>query len=66
MKFFFTNQKFFKNGLLLDYIYKNIIFFFYKNFIGNNFFIIIDKYLINAFILSIKSLFNFFFFLLII
>lgn len=62
MKFFFLNEKTYKNNFYFDYFFKNIVFFFFKNITGNNFIYLIDKYLAENLMLSINSLFSFTFF----
>lgn len=59
MKFLLNNEKILKNGLYLDYFFKNVIFFFYKNLVGNNFIYLIDKYLVEKFFLSLKVFFSY-------
>lgn len=67
MKFFFSIQKTIKNGFYIDYFFKNLIFFFYKKLISNNFIYLIDKYLaekvffmVNNFFKYLKTFNNFF------
>ena len=62
MKSFFNYNKSFKNGLYIDYYFKNIIFYLYKNIVGNNFIYLIDKFLAEKFFYIIKTFFNNFFF----
>jgi len=59
MKFYVTIQKTFKNGFYIDYFFKNLIFFFYRKIIFNNFFYFIDKYLAENFFYSINAIFKY-------
>lgn len=62
MKFFFNSQKALKNGLYLDYFFKNFIFFIYMKLISVNFVYLIDKYIAEKFFFMLKQFFQFFFF----
>lgn len=59
MKFLLENEKGLKGGLYLDYFYKNIIFFFYKNTVGNSFIYLIDKYLAEKMFFFFKTFFSY-------
>ena len=61
MKFFFLNEKTYKNNFFLDYFFKNFLFFFYKNMTGNKFIYLIDKYLAETLISSLQKFLSFFF-----
>lgn len=58
---FFTNlEKPLKNGLYIDYFFKNIIFYFNKIILGNNFIYLSDKYLTEKVFFFFKNFFSFF------
>lgn len=59
MKFFYDLQKTIKNGFYVDYFFKNIIFFFYKKIISNNFTYLIDKYLAEKLFFMINQFFKY-------
>ena len=59
MKFFFKNEKSLKNGLYLDYYFKNIVFFFYKKILGNNLLILLERYLTEKCFFFFNSFFNY-------
>ena len=59
MKFFYDLQKVIKNGFYVDYFFKNIIFFFYKKLISNNFTYLIDKYLAEKLFFMINQFFKY-------
>jgi hypothetical protein len=63
MKFLYSNIKALKNGLYVDYFFKNIIFIFYKKIFGSIFVYSIDKYLTENFFYMIKKFFSFFLFI---
>ncbi len=62
MKFLYNNQKILKNGLYLDYFFKNFFFNIYKKFLSLNFFYLVDKFITEKFFFYIKNFFSFFFF----
>jgi hypothetical protein len=62
MKFFVKSQKSLKNGLYIDYFFKNLFFIFYKNVLSNNFIYLVDKFLAEKLFYILKTFFyNFFF-----
>ena len=62
MKFILNYETSLKNGLYIDYYFKNIVFYLYKNIINNNFIYLIDKFLAEKLFYKIKFFFNNFFF----
>lgn len=61
MKFFFLNEKTYKNNFYVDYYFKNLSFFFYKGLFGNNFLYFMDKYISEYLIGMITQFLSFFF-----
>lgn len=59
MKFFYDLQKVIKNGFYVDYFFKNIVFFFYKKLISNNFTYLVDKYLAEKIFFMINQFFKY-------
>ena len=55
MKLFLLYEKSFKNGFYLDYYFKNVIIYFYKNILGNNYIYLIDKYIAEKFFFIFKN-----------
>ncbi len=55
-------QKTFKNGFYLDFYFKKFIFIAYKKIIGVNTLYLLDKYLAEKFIFSIKTFSNYSFY----
>lgn len=58
MKFFILLEKSFKNGFYIDYFFKNLIFYFYKSILGNNFFYFFDKYITEKAFFFMKNFFT--------
>jgi hypothetical protein len=63
MKFLYDNQKALKNGLYLDYFFKNVLFNVYKKFLSINFFYLIDKFIAEKIFFYVKNFFSYFFFI---
>lgn len=61
MKFLYNIEKTLKNGLYLDFLFKNFIFYVYKKIIGRNFLFLMDKYFTEYIFFYFKSLSNYFF-----
>ena len=59
MNFFLHNEKSIKNGLYLDYYFKNFFFYIYKNIVGNSFICLLDKYLVERLFFSIKKMLDY-------
>lgn len=59
MKFFNNIEKVLKNGFYLDYLFKNFVFYVYKNIINNNFFYIFDKLFTEYIYFYIKNATNY-------
>jgi len=57
-------EKVLKNGIYLDFILKNFIFFFYKKIISKNFLFLTDKYFTEYIFFLYKIFCNYVFFLL--
>ena len=64
MKLILNMEKVLKNGIYLDFILKNFIFFFYKKIISKNFLFLTDKYFTEYIFFLYKIFCNYVFFLL--
>jgi len=58
MKLTNSFYKILKNGLYLDYLFKNLIFFFYKKIVGKNSLFVFDKYFTEYLFFLVSSFFN--------
>lgn len=63
MKLLYNLQKTLKNGLYIDYFFKNFIFYIYMKLISNNFLHLMDKYFAEKLFFMFKQTFQFIFFL---
>jgi|688.fasta_scaffold1014091_1 hypothetical protein len=63
MRLIINIEKTLKNGMYLDFIFKNLIFFFYKKIISKNFLFLMDKHFTEYIFFMYKSFCNYFFFI---
>jgi hypothetical protein len=63
MRLIINVEKTLKNGMYLDFIFKNLIFFFYKKLISKNFLFLTDKYFTEYIFFMYKSFCNYFLFI---
>lgn len=54
MQLFCKLQKSLKNGFYVDYFFKKFIYYFYLKIIANGFYYLIDKYLADKLIFTLK------------